>query len=415
MRTWRTVGNRPRGLLDGVFLRDRRERTLRIVAIHDDVLPIRSKIRNAWIDFKRNGLLHRCRRIRCGQEWPPACRLWIQFQWAIQPELHHSAPFGPAPVGTPPNELLDDDEKNFDPARIFDVMMRNEKPGGHGERSVAVGTIDMAIADLAAKIADVPLWRWLSDRYGDGKPDETVAVYAAGGYYSPGKGLAELQDEIKGFLAGGYERVKIKIGGASLSEDLERVEAVLSILGNGSRLAVDANGRFDLDTALAYGAALEPYELAWYEEPSNPLDYETHSRIVEAYQGAIATGENLFSSIDVVNLLRHGGARPDRDVLQFDPVLSYGHVEYLRTLQRAREYGWSPRSCIPHGGHQFALHLAAALKLGGNESYPNEFYPAGGFSDGADVVAGRVRPPECPGIGIEEKAELYAAFRDLHD
>jgi L-alanine-DL-glutamate epimerase-like enolase superfamily enzyme len=77
-------------------------------------------------------------------------------------------------------------------------MMRNEKPGGHGERSVAVGVVDMALFDLAAKIVGTPLYRYLSDRHGDGQPDDSVFVYAAGGYYAPGKGLRELQDEMRG-------------------------------------------------------------------------------------------------------------------------------------------------------------------------------------------------------------------------
>jgi D(-)-tartrate dehydratase len=388
---------------------------LRITAIHDDVLPIRSAIRNAWIDFAEMD----CSIVAVVSDVIRNGRPLIGYGFNSNGRYSQSCiirrRLAPRILGAAPGELLDAEETNFDPARVLDAMMRNEKPGGHGERSVAVGAIDMAVADLVAKIADVPLWRWLSDRHGDGEADETVAVYAAGGYYFPGKGLTELQDEIRGFLDGGYTRVKMKIGGASLAEDLERIEAVLAVVGDGSKLAVDANARFDLETALSYGKALEPYDLAWYEEPSDPLDYQTHSRISEAYRGALATGENLFSTIDVVNLMRHGGMRPDRDILQFDPVLSYGHVEYLRTLQFASEYGWSSRSCIPHGGHQFALHLAAAFKLGGNESYPNEFYPAGGFSDGAAVTEGRVRPPESPGIGIEEKAVLYSAFRALHE
>src|SRR5919199_802976 len=97
-----------------------------------------------------------------------------------------------------------------------DLMMRNEKPGGHGERSVAVGVVDMALFDLAAKVAGQPLYRYLSERYGDGEPDDSVFVYAAGGYYAPGKGLRELQDEMRGFLDQGYRVVKMKIGGASL-------------------------------------------------------------------------------------------------------------------------------------------------------------------------------------------------------
>ena len=196
----------------------------------------------------------------------------------------------------------------------WDVMMRNEKPGGHGERSVAVGVVDMALHDLAAKVAGVPLYRWISEHYGDGEPDDSVFVYAAGGYYAPGKTDRDLQDEMRGFLDAGYEVVKMKIGGADLAEDLRRIEAVLEVLdGDGSRLAVDVNGRFDLDTALAYGRAIEPYGLFWYEEVGDPLDYRLNATLSEHYRHPIATGENLFSLQDARNLVRYGGMRPDRD------------------------------------------------------------------------------------------------------
>jgi L-alanine-DL-glutamate epimerase-like enolase superfamily enzyme len=294
-------------------------------------------------------------------------------------------------------------------------MMRNEKPGGHGERSVAVGVVDMALYDLAAKLADQPLYRWLSDRYGDGAPDESVFVYAAGGYYAPGKGLGELQDEMKRFLALGYRVVKMKIGGADLATDLARIEAVLEVVGgDGSRLAVDVNGRFDLATALEYGRAIEPYGLCWYEEVGDPLDYQLNATLAEHYRGPIATGENLFSLQDARNLIRHGGMRPDRDILQFDPTLGYGLTEYRRILDMMRGHGWSPRRCIPHGGHQFSLHIAAAFKLGGNESYPGEFYPTGGFADDAVVLDSQIKRPETPGIGFEHKAAFYRVLRDLH-
>ena len=182
-----------------------------------------------------------------------------------------------------------------------------------------------------------------------------------------------------------------------------------------ARVAVDANGRFDLDTALMYARALEPYELFWYEEAGDPLDFELQRRLAESYESALATGENLFSHQDARNLVRYGGMRPDRDVIQVDPALSYGLVEYLRVLDVLAEHGWSPRRCIPHGGHQFALHIAAGLGLGGNESYPGVFEPIGGFADGVPVVDGRVRPGDAPGIGIEQKAPLYAIARELGD
>jgi L-alanine-DL-glutamate epimerase-like enolase superfamily enzyme len=292
-------------------------------------------------------------------------------------------------------------------------MMANEKPGGHGERSVAVGTIDMAVWDAVAKIAGLPLHEYLARHYGTGQANPRVFVYAAGGYYYPGKDLDALRREMAGYLDRGYSVVKMKIGGASLAEDCARIEAVLSLLGPGQQLAVDANGRFDLDTAVAYGRALAQYPLFWYEEPGDPLDYALQARLGEVYAGPMATGENLFSVQDARNLIRHGGMRPDRDWLQFDCALSYGLVEYLRILDMLRQHGWSPRRCIPHGGHQMSLAIAAGLGLGGNESYPDLFQPYGGFPDGVRVVDGHVTLPPLPGIGFEGKADLIAEMRAL--
>jgi L-alanine-DL-glutamate epimerase-like enolase superfamily enzyme len=212
----------------------------------------------------------------------------------------------------------------------------------------------------------------------------------------------------------GYTTVKMKIGGAPLDEDLRRIEAVLEVVGgDGSRLAVDANGRFDLETALAYANALAPYGLRWYEEAGDPLDYELQARLGEVYPNTLATGENLFSVQDARNLIRYGGMRPDRDVLQFDCALSYGLVEYLRILEMLEEQGWSRRTVVPHGGHQISLNMAAGLGLGGNESYPGIFQPFGGFADTIPVEDGYVALPDVPGIGFELKAPLYAVMREL--
>ncbi|MDA8298012.1 MAG: mandelate racemase [Actinomycetota bacterium] len=389
---------------------------MRIVAIHDGILPISSSIRNAWIDFNQMDCSIVAVVSDVVRDHSPLVGYGFNSNGRYSQHDILRRRMIPRLLAAAPADLLDATGENLDPARAWDVMMANEKPGGHGERSVAVGVLDMALFDLAAKIADVPLARFVADRYGDGAPDERVSVYAAGGYYQPNKGLFELQDEMRGFLDAGYVRVKMKIGGAPLAEDLARIEAVLDVLGgNGDALAVDANGRFDLATALEYANALDPYQLAWYEEPSDPLDYATHAEIAAAYNGALATGENLFSHQDARNLVRYGNVRAERDIFQFDPALSYGLVEYLRTLAMLREHNISPRRCIPHGGHQFAVHLAAALHLGGNESYPNEFSPAGGFADDAVIDHGFLAPSSAPGIGIEEKAALYRAMRALHD
>ncbi|WP_281423222.1 mandelate racemase/muconate lactonizing enzyme family protein [Rhizobium populisoli] len=308
--------------------------------------------------------------------------------------------------------LLNDEGDNLDPSRIWSAMMINEKPGGHGERSVAVGTLDMAVWDATAKIAGKPLFRLLAEKFGR-EADPKVFVYAAGGYYYPGKDNSQLRAEMRGYLDRGYNVVKMKIGGSSIDEDRGRIEAVLDEIGPNARLAVDANGRFDLETAIAYARMLRDYPLFWYEEAGDPLDYSLQAALSEFYPGPMATGENLFSHQDARNLLRYGGMRPDRDWLQFDCALSYGLVEYLRTLDVLKQFGWSPSRCIPHGGHQMSLNIAAGLGLGGNESYPDLFQPYGGFPDSVKVQDGHITMPDLPGIGFEGKSDLIKVMREL--
>jgi L-alanine-DL-glutamate epimerase-like enolase superfamily enzyme len=205
----------------------------------------------------------------------------------------------------------------------------------------------------------------------------------------------------------------MKIGGATIAEDAQRIEAVLKEIGPKVQLAVDANGRFDLETAISYAKMLRQYPLFWYEEAGDPLDYHLQATLSEFYPGPMATGENLFSHQDARNLLRYGGMRPDRDWLQFDCALSYGLVEFRRTLNELVKHGWSWRRVIPHGGHQMSLMIAAGLGLGGNESYPDLFQPYGGFPDGVTVRDGYVTLPELPGIGFEGKRDLAVEMAAL--
>jgi L-alanine-DL-glutamate epimerase-like enolase superfamily enzyme len=378
---------------------------VRIVEIREQTKPIASAIRNAYIDFSKmttslvavvTDVVRDGRRV-VGYGFNSNGRYG---QGGLIRER-----FAPRILEADPASLRDAGGDNLDPDKVWAAMMANEKPGGHGERSVAVGTLDMAVWDAVAKIAGQPLFRLLAARHGR-TPDPRVFVYAAGGYYYPGKDLARLRAEMRSYLDRGYTVVKMKIGGAPLDEDRARIEAVLAEIGSAAQLAVDANGRFDLPTALAYAAMLRDYPLFWYEEAGDPLDYRLQAVLGEAYPGPMATGENLFSHQDARNLLRHGGMRPDRDWLQFDCALSYGLCEYQRTLQVIAEAGWSASRCIPHGGHQMSLNIAAGLGLGGNESYPDLFQPYGGFPDGVTVENGFITMPDLPGIGFEGKGDL---------
>jgi D(-)-tartrate dehydratase len=387
---------------------------MRIVDVRQMTVPISSPLKNAYIDFSKMDVSVIAVITDVKRDGRTVVGYGFNSNGRYAPHGLLRDRFIPRLMEADPRSLLADDGQNFDPHRIWATLMTGEKPGGHGERSVAVGVIDMAVWDLVAKIEGKPLYRVLADRYRNGEADDRVWVYAAGGYYEPGKDLVVLQDEMRGYLDLGYTTVKMKIGGAPLDEDLRRIEAVLKVVdGDGSRLAVDANGRFDLETALAYGNALAPYRLRWYEEAGDPLDFELQARLGEIYSHPLATGENLFSVQDARNLIRYGGMRPDRDVLQFDCALSYGLVEYLRILDMLDEQGWSRRTVVPHGGHQISLNMAAGLGLGGNESYPGVFQPFGGFADTIPVEDGYVSLPDAPGIGFELKAPLYALMREL--
>jgi L-alanine-DL-glutamate epimerase-like enolase superfamily enzyme len=317
----------------------------------------------------------------------------------------------PRLLGAESDELLTEDGSSLDPFRCWDVMMTNEKPGGHGERSVAVGAIDMAIWDLVAKAEEKPLYRLLADRYRDGKYDASVNVYAAGGYYYPGEDHNSLQDEIRKYLDMGFNAVKMKIGGATLAEDLARIEAALDVVGDGQCLAVDANARFDAATAIEFAEAIAGYGLRWYEEPVGVLDFAALAEVKAASTTPIATGENIFSFEDSRNLIRYGGLDSSSDFLQMDPVLSYGLVEYLRTLEMLAENGWSSRRCVPHGGHQFGLQMAAGLGLMGNEAYPEVFEPFGRFAPEMTLRDGLVSLTDAPGIGYETIPEIYEIIK----
>ena len=386
---------------------------MKITAIHSRAVPIASEIRNAYIDFSKmnasvvavvTDVIRDGRRV-VGYGFNSNGRY---AQVGLLSER-----FIPRIMEAPASALVNDAQDNLDPERIWACMMTNEKPGGHGERSVAVGVLDMAVWDAVAKIEGKPLYRLLADRFNGGQCDEKVFVYAAGGYYYPGKNVEALRNEMRKYLGLGYSVVKMKIGGESLDDDVRRIDAVIKVVGSASKVAVDANGRFDLDTAVAYAKALEPYGLFWYEEAGDPLDFDLQAALAPHYKHPMATGENLFSMQDARNLVRYGGMRADRDWLQFDCALSYGLVEYMRTLRMLKENGWSSRRCVPHGGHQLSLNIAAGLGLGGNESYPDVFQPFGGFADATPVEASYVRLPDVPGIGFEAKAALHKVMHAL--
>jgi L-alanine-DL-glutamate epimerase-like enolase superfamily enzyme len=386
---------------------------VRITGIRETAVPLNSSLRNAAFDFSEMTTSVVAVITDVVREGGPV----TGFAFNSTGRYACGAPmrdrFIPRILKAPPESLVNARGDNLDPEKILACMMQREKPGGHTERSVAVGTIEVAVWDAVAKVAGKPLHRVLAERYNGGKAQHKVPCYVGGGWYEPGKGVKELQDEIRAKLDQGYATMKIKVGGAPIPQDVKRIEAALKVVESADHLAVDANAAFDRARALAYAKALAPYGLRWFEEPCDPLDYGLLADVARDYAAPLATGENLFSTQDVQNLVSYGGLRADRDILQMDVPQSYGIVQFSRTLAMLEHRGWKRKSVFPHGGNQMTLAIVGGFGLGGCEAYPGVFGPFAGFADDAKVENGTIRLPDRPGIGFEGQNALYAVMREL--
>src|SRR5215475_3900111 len=387
---------------------------MRIVDIRECAIPLNSSIRNSSIDFSEMTTSVVAVLTDVVRDGKPVTGFAFNSTGRYACGAAMRARFIPRVLGADPKSLLDEDEQNFDPGKILAAMMQREKSGGHSERSIGIGTIEVAVWDAVAKIAGKPLHRVLAERYNGGKAAEKVFCYVGAGWYAPGKTTQDLQDEMRRHLDAGYTMVKMKVGGMPLADDLKRVEAVKSILPRSGKLAVDANSKFGRDEALAYARGLEPFGLRWFEEPCDPLDFALLAEIAGVYDAPLSTGENLFSTQDVENLVRFGGLKPQRnDVIQVDPPQAYGIVQYARTLDMLARHQW-PRSLLfPHGGNQMSLAIAAGFGLGGAESYPGVFGDFGGFADDAKLQRGYLTLSDRPGIGFEGQSALHSIMRTL--
>ena len=387
---------------------------MRITDIRETAIPLKSDLKNSSFDFTEMTTsvvavitdVIRDSRAVAGFAFNSTGRYACGAQMRAR--------FIPRILAAKPETLLDATGENIDPAKVLAVMMQREKSGGHSERSILIGTIEVALWDALAKFAEKPLHRLLAERYNAGKVSERVFCYVGGGWYLPGQTIRDLQDEMLRHLDAGYTMVKMKVGGLPLADDVRRVAAVKETLGNRAALAVDANAKFAREEALAYARALSEFELRWFEEPCDPLDFALLAEIADVYAPPLATGENLYSTQDVENLVRFGGLRPERrDVVQVDPPQAYGIVQYAQTVAMLERHSWPRTALFPHGGNQMSLAIAGGFGLGGAESYPGVFGDFGGFADDARVQDGYLPLSERPGIGFEGQARLYRIMREL--
>ena len=387
---------------------------MRIVDIRETAVPLKSTLANSGFNFSEmtTSVVAVITDVKRGGKPVTGFAFNSTGRYACGAQMR--ARFIPRILKAEPQTLLNDAGDNFAPEKILAAMLQNEKSGGHSERSIGIGTIEVAVWDAMAKIADQPLHVVLAERYNGGKIADKVFCYVGAGWYAPGKTTQDLLDEMRRHLDAGYTMLKMKVGGLPLAEDLARVEAVKAILPQGGTLAVDANSKFFRDDALAYARGLRPFDLRWFEEPCDPLDYALLAEIAGTYDAPLSTGENLYSTQDVENLVRFGGLKPARrDVIQVDPPQAYGIVQYARTLDMLARHRWPRALLFPHGGNQMSLAIAAGFGLGGAESYPGVFGDFGGFADDAKLDDGHLKLSDRPGIGFEGQARLYRIMKDL--
>jgi D(-)-tartrate dehydratase len=386
---------------------------MRITDIRETAVALKSTLRNAVFDFSEMTTSVVAVVTDVVRDGKPVVGYAFNSTGRYACGAQMRARFIPRILQARHESLLNVAGDNLDPEKILACMMQREKPGGHTERSIAVGTIEVAVWDAVAKIAGKPLYRVLAERYNGGRAPGNAPCYVGGGWYQPGKGIPELLDEIRERLGQGYRTMKIKVGGLAVPEDVKRVEAALKVVAGSENLAVDANGALDRERALAYAKALAPFKLRWFEEPTDPLAYELLAEVAANYDSPIGTGENLFSTQDIENLVRFGGMRADRDIIQIDVPQSYGIVQFSRTLAMLEHRGWKRHSIFPHGGNQMTLHIVGGFGLGGCEAYPGVFGVFAGFADDAKVEDGYLKLPDRPGIGFEAQNALYAVMREL--
>jgi D-galactarolactone cycloisomerase len=277
--------------------------------------------------------------------------------------------------------------------------------GARPQMMAAIAGIDIALWDLKAQAAGLPLWRLLGARHG------SVAAYASGGYYGADgeAGVDGLVEEMARYRELGYEAVKLKVGGLAVAEDVERVRAVRAALPE-CRIMLDANSAYGVEEAIEAAKAFEPFGIHWLEEPVAWFDSLFGlARVGEATSIPLASGEQELHHRACRDLVDHTPIR----YLQFDCTRGGGITEWLEAAAHAAAHGVL---MAPHHDPQIHGHLVAAVENGyALEVFPNpERDPIwnGLFTVRPDVAAGEVVLSDRPGLGVELDRDFLAHYSE---
>ncbi|OLF12161.1 mandelate racemase/muconate lactonizing protein [Actinophytocola xinjiangensis] len=299
-------------------------------------------------------------------------------------QFAHAREVAPELIGEDPNDI----------GRLWTKLVwAGASVGRSGAATQALAAVDIALWDLKAKRANLPLAKLL------GAHRDSVRCYnTSGGFlHEP---VERIRDNCTATLESGVGGIKIKVGQPDHRADLRRVAAIREHLGDDVPLMVDANQQWDRPTAHRMGAALEEFGLVWIEEPLDAYDAAGHAALAAALTTAVATGEMLTSVAEHHELIRHGAA----DVLQPDAPRIGGITEFLRLAALADHHHLE---LAPHFAMEIHLHLAAAYPREPWVEHFDWLHPL--FEERLVTEGGRMWLPDRPGLGItlSERARAW--------
>ncbi len=308
--------------------------------------------------------------------------------WAVE----FAEMMGPKIIGMDP----------LDTEKIFQKTYVPKFIGRRGTSMKTVSAIDIALWDIKAKAAGMPLYKLL------GGHKDRIPCYVAGGYYAEGKGLRELQEEMDLYRSWGVNAVKMKVGGVSLREDAARVKAVREVIGDDCKLMLDANSAYRFYEAIEFGKMVEEYHPYWFEEPVDADDYDGYRKVSEKLCIPIAGGENEVSRFGFRDLINSQSI----SILNPDATCMGGVTEFMKVAGMADANGLD---MSPHGQQQVHIHLDCAVPNATiAEFYPPQYdakvYEA--FKNPVKFNAdGTVSPSEAPGAGMDINFDVMAPYR----
>jgi len=280
---------------------------------------------------------------------------------------------------------------------IWAMLSDSKMYGRRGFETAALSPIDMALWDIKAKRAGLPLHRLI------GGYRDRVPIYIAGGYYSPDKSLRDLQAEMVAYVEKGAKAVKMKVGRVSQAEDAARVEAVRAAIGPDVKLMIDANCAYRAYEAVQFARRIEAFDISWFEEPVAPEDYAGFSRIGMQTSIPIAAGEQEYRVHGFRDLIATGAI----GIIQPDARWMGGVTEFMKVAALAQARGLTVAA---HGPQHIHLPLIGAIPNGiYAEYYDGDFDTPNGpiFEEELSIDAdGEVALSKAPGAGyaLNEKA-----------